>query len=181
MSEDTGTGAGETLRQIATNLFHGYGYTYYRTENELRADDQRIRRMVSELLQRSRKALSEAEARYRRERFPAPSRAQPFPPPEAQADARRLEALAGAVSALDGQIAHLPVPGNDFMTQRYRNEAETLRQLAEKDVELAEAAHGLLTLVEGLDLGAILPAASQIENAIEALRRKILERQTLLV
>ncbi len=181
MSEEGGPGAGEALRRFAVNLFHGYGYTYYREENDLRADDQRIRRMVSELLQRARKALSEAEARHRREAFPAPTRAQPFPPPEAQADARRLEGLAGAVSALDGQIAHLPVPGNDFMTQRYRGEAETLRRLAEKDVELVETAHRLTVLIDGLSPAAILAQAGEVEAAIGALRDKVLERQTLLV
>ncbi|MFD2781103.1 hypothetical protein ACFS32_08290 [Novosphingobium pokkalii] len=56
--------------QVALNLFRGYGYTFYRAENDLRADDQRIRRMVSELLQQARKGLSEAEGRYRREVIP---------------------------------------------------------------------------------------------------------------
>ena len=32
-----------TLRQIATNLFHGWGYNFYRAENQLRADDQLVR------------------------------------------------------------------------------------------------------------------------------------------
>lgn len=169
------------MREIAVNLFHGYGYTYYRLENELRADDQRLRRMVSELLQRARKALSEAEARWRRDRFPPPSRAQPFPPPEAQAGARRLESLAAAVSALDGQINHLPVPGNDFMTERYRNEADTLRLLSEKDLELVEAAHALVEMTSLTGLNDLLATADTIEDALTAIRNKVLERQALLV
>src|SRR6202008_268529 len=117
-----------------------------------------------ELLQRARKALSEAESRYRREQFPPPSREHPFPPAEVQANARRLEALTQAVSALDAQIAHLPVPANDFMTQRFRQEAETLRQLSEKDVELVEVAHVLCTRVESLGFAEILEKANAIET-----------------
>ena len=31
------------LRQVAINLFYGWGYNFYREENQLRADDQLIR------------------------------------------------------------------------------------------------------------------------------------------
>lgn len=179
MSESHPGGAGETLRQFAVNLFYGYGYNFYRDENQLRADDQRVRRMVSELLGKARKALSEAESRYRREKFPPPSRAQPFPPAEAQADAKRLEALAAAVSALDGRIAHLPVPENDFMSERYRREAQTLRHLADKDVELITLAQTLCEEAEG-GYAKALENADAIEAAITAIESKILERQSLL-
>jgi len=181
MSVPIEPGTGETLRQFAVNLFYGYGYNFYREENQLRSDDQRIRRMVSELLQRARKALSEAESRYRREKFPPPSRKNPFPPASAQADARRLEALATAVSALDGEIAHLPVPENDFMTRHFRNEADTLRQLSEKDVELVGQAQALAQIVEGSSLDVLVASADQIEAAIRAVKDKLLERQTLLL
>jgi hypothetical protein len=167
--------------QVALNLFRGYGYTFYRAENDLRADDQRIRRMVSELLQQVRKGLSEAEGRYRREVIPPPSRANPFPPAEMVANARRLEALAQGVSALDAQVAHLPVPTNDFMTSRYRNEAETLGRLAEKDVELVADAHALAEAVPGDDPLAVLDAASAITTAIARVKDRLAERQALLL
>jgi len=34
------------LSQIAINLFYGWGYNFYRQENQLRADDQLIRAQV---------------------------------------------------------------------------------------------------------------------------------------
>ncbi len=181
MNDEEPVGAGEVLRRVAVNLFHGYGYTYYREENNLRADDQRIRRMVSEQLQRARKTLSEAESAYRREQFPPPSREQPFPPAEAQTNARRLEALALAVSAVDGQIAHLPVPANDFMTQRFRREADTLKRLCEADVELVSEAQVLAASVEGRGYAALLAEAETVERAIAAVKARLLERQALLV
>jgi|SRR5579863_978185 len=181
MSDEQGGGIGPALGHFAVNLFYGYGYNYYREENHLRADDQRIRRMVTDMLQRARKALTEAESRYRREKFPAPSREHPFPPAEDQANARRLEALAGAVSGLEGHIAHLPVPENDFMTQRYRKEAETLRHLAEKDVELIERAQSVCMLCEDAAYAKVLEDGDRIEAAIASLRAKLIERQSLLV
>ena len=33
----------DALTEIAINLFHGWGYNFYRVENQLRADDQLIR------------------------------------------------------------------------------------------------------------------------------------------
>lgn len=174
-------GLGTRAAQVALNLFRGYGYTFYRAENDLRADDQRIRRMVSDLLQQARKALSEAEGRYRREVIPPPSRANPFPPAEMVANARRLEALAQGVSALDAQVAHLPVPTNDFMTARYRNEAETLNRLAEKDVELVADAHALAGAVPGDDPLAVIDAASAITTAIARVKDRLAERQALLL
>jgi hypothetical protein len=165
--------------QVALNLFRGYGYTFYRAENDLRADDQRIRRMVSELLQQARKGLSEAEGRYRREVI-APSRANPFPPAEMVANARRLEALAQGVSALDAQVAHLPVPTNDFMTalsQRGRDAGPA----GEKDVELVADAHALAEAVPGDDPLAVLDAASAITTAIARVKDRLAERQALLL
>ena len=38
------------LEEIAVNLFHGWGYNFYRFENQLRADDQLIRSKVGAIL-----------------------------------------------------------------------------------------------------------------------------------
>jgi hypothetical protein len=35
------------LRQVATNLLYGWGYNFYRIENQLRADDRLVRCLVS--------------------------------------------------------------------------------------------------------------------------------------
>jgi hypothetical protein len=144
----------------------------------LRADDQRIRRIAGELLQRARKAVSEAESRWRRERIPPPSREHPFPPPEALAGARRLEALAAAISALDGRVTHLPVPGTDKTSARYRDEAETLRALCAADVELVEAAEALCRAAEA---GPVLDNVEAIEAGLDTIQARLQARQALLL
>ena len=78
MSSDGFYDAG-VLRQIATNLFYGWGYNFYRVENQLRADDQLVRSKAASLLGIAMASVIAAETEYRREFLPAPSRAKPFP------------------------------------------------------------------------------------------------------
>src|SRR6202012_3674089 len=82
------------LRQIATNLFYGWGYNFYRVENQLRADDQLIRSKAASLLGIAMAGVETVEGASRREFLPPPSRGKPFPDPAAVAIAQRLERLA---------------------------------------------------------------------------------------
>jgi hypothetical protein len=169
------------IGEIATNLFHGYGYNFYRAENQLRADDQRVRELACSLLGRARGAIVRAESDYRRENIPPPSRANPFPDPAAVAEAQRLERLAHAVGALEGQIRHQPVPENDRMTQRYREELATLERLAEKDALLVGQAELLRLMVDGTSASDILMKRSEIDEGLAAIGQTLRERQAILV
>ena len=169
------------LGQIGINLFHGYGYNFYREENQLRADDQKVRTLVCELLARAQKAVSAAEGAFRRERIPAPTRANPFPPPEIVADARRLEALCKAIGGVEGQVRHAPVPENDRMTQRYREEGATLIALVEKDTLLVGQTETLRAMVEGKKPDAILAAAADIEEGVAAITQTLAERRIMTI
>ena len=117
------------LRRVAINLFYGWGYNFYRKENQLRADDQLVRAKAAWLLGQAVVAVHAAESAYRREALPPPSRANPYPDPAARAGAQALERLGGYIAALDGRLHAAPAPENDRMTQRYRNEADTLGQV----------------------------------------------------
>src|ERR1700733_7011160 len=101
------------LRQIATNLFYGWGYNFYRKENQLRADDQLVRAKAASLIGQAHQSLQAAEQGYRREKLPPPSRARPFPDAAAVASCQQLERLAGEFSALVGRLHNLPAPEND--------------------------------------------------------------------
>ena len=67
------------LEQVAINLFYGWGYNFYRKENQLRADDQLVRNKVGTLLSSARKSVETAEQAYRRDFLPPPSREKPRP------------------------------------------------------------------------------------------------------
>ncbi len=171
----------DALGQIGLNLFHGYGYNFYRQENQLRADDQKVRTLVCELLASAQKAVSAAEGAFRRERIPAPTRANPFPPAEIVADARRLEALCQAIGGVEGQVRHAPVPENDRMTQRYREEAATLLSLVEKDKLLVGQAETLRERVAGKKPDEILAILTDVEEGVAAITKTLAERRIMTI
>lgn len=168
------------LRQAATNLFHGWGYSFYRVENQLRADDQLVRSKAGGLLGIAMAGVSAAETEYRREFLPAPSRKKPFPDAAAIESAQRLERLAAAIGALEASIQQQPVPENDRMTQRYREEALTLQDLIHYDEQLVGQCDLLRSMVNGKDGAAILENLPDLQNGLEAIRATLLHRQAVL-
>jgi hypothetical protein len=166
--------------QIAINLFYGWGYNFYRLENQLRADDLVIREKACWLLGLSRAMVEAAESGYRRTYLPPPSRARPLPDPDAVAGARSLEALSAAVGDLAGIIRSLPVPDTDRMTQRYRHEAETLMALGACDRRLVGLAEMLRQILEGRDHGWILAHQADIREGLTLIAAQLRERQSLL-
>ena len=101
------------LDQQVVNLFYGWGYNFYRVENQLRADDQLVRAKACSFLGEARAAVVRAEAEFRRTRLPQPSRAKPFPDASVVGEAQSLERLSGAIGSLEGQIRNQPAPESD--------------------------------------------------------------------
>ena len=168
------------LRQVATNLFHGWGYNFYRVENQLRADDQLVRAKAAWLLGLALASVGAAEIEYRREFLPAPSRAKPFPDAAAVSSAQSLERLARAIGALEASIQHQPVPENDRMTQRYRQEAPTLATLLDHDLHLVGQCDLLRSIVDRQDGPSILKHLPDLEAGLEAIRSTLHKREALL-
>jgi hypothetical protein len=169
------------LRQIATNLFYGWGYNFYRKENQLRADDQTIRSKAGSLLGEAMAGVCSAENEYRREYLPPPSRAKPFPDAEAVAAAQKLERLAKAIGALEAALQHQPAPENDRMSQRYRQEAPTLQKLMEHDERLVGQCELLRRAVSGHDAPALLKSAADLEAGLDAIRETLRNREAVLL
>ena len=169
-----------TLEKIAVNLFYGWGYNFYRLENNLRADDLTVRAKVGWLLGQARDAVERAEGAWRRTHIPPPTREKPRPEPEITEAARRLEAMSRDIGALEGQIRSHPVPEADHMTNRYRREAETLHRLLQCDLGLVGRAETLRVLVEDADGEALLARAADVEAGFKSLARTLRERQAIL-
>ena len=168
------------IRKVAINLFYGWGYNFYRKENQLRADDQLVRAKACELLNQARAAVETAEVDYRRTRIPPPTRANPIPDPEAVAGAQALERLSRDIGGLEALIRNQPVPENDRMTQRYRKEAATLEALGECDQDLIGQSDLLHTLAQGRageDLIADLPS---LQEGLAAIRATLQRRAAIL-
>jgi hypothetical protein len=169
-----------TLRQAATNLFYGWGYNFYRVENQLRADDQLVRSKATWLLGIAMASVDAAETEYRREFLPAPSRAKPFPDAAAITAAQGLERLAREIGALEASIQQQPVPENDRMTQRYRQEAPTLKLLIECDEQLVGQCDLLRSMVNNKDGASILENLPDLEIGLAAIRATLHNREALL-
>ncbi|WP_428390749.1 hypothetical protein [Lichenicoccus sp.] len=168
------------LSQIAINLFHGWGYNFYRLENQLRADDLLVRAKVCETLGAARHSVEAAEAAWRQEFLPAPSRTQPRPEAKALRGAQTLEAIGRELGVLEGQIRSLPAPESDRMTERFRTEAVTLRRLAEADEVMAGHAEFLRALLVTATATWMIEAAVDIHASIMAVRNALQDRSALL-
>ncbi|HEV2135423.1 MAG TPA: hypothetical protein VGR47_14405 [Terracidiphilus sp.] len=169
------------LKQIAVNLFYGWGYNFYRAENQLRADDQLVRSKAASLLGLAAASVGEAESAYRREFLPAPTRAKPFPDAEAVAGAQRLERLAREISGLEQLIHQQPAPENDRMTQRYRNEAQTLQTLIGHDEQLVGQCELLRSMVSEQDGSALLKNEAALKQGLEVIRTTLQLREAVLL
>ncbi|HUJ40964.1 MAG TPA: hypothetical protein VLW54_10485 [Candidatus Acidoferrales bacterium] len=169
------------LRQLATNLFYGWGYNFYRVENQLRADDQLVRTKASWLLGVAKAGVGDAESKYRREFLPPPSRAKPYPDASAVDGAQRLERLGREIGALEILIQQQPVPENDRMTQRYRLEAPTLKALIGSDEQLVGQCELLRSLVEARDGASLLKEMADLEGGLEAIRATLRSREAILL
>ena len=169
------------LSQIAVNLFYGWGYNFYRTENQLRADDQLIRAQVESLLSQARASVETAESDYRRAFIPPPSRAKPRPDPEAVAIAQTLEKISADIGALGAKIRALPVPENDRMSQRYRNEAQTLATLLQIDQQLTGQAELLRQMLSSKDAPWIIENKPALLEGLTAITETLHARKTALL
>jgi hypothetical protein len=170
-----------TLRQIATNLFYGWGYNFYKRENQLRADDQLVREKAGWLLGHAAASVESAESNYRREFLPAPTREKPFPDAAAVAVAQRLERLVKAIRALVNRMTELPVPGSDRMTQRFREEAPTLEALIALDEQLVGQCELLRSTVEKHEGEWIAERMKEINAGLDAIDATLMKRQALLL
>jgi hypothetical protein len=169
------------LRQIATNLFYGWGYNFYKRENQLRADDQLVREKAGWLLGNAAISVETAESSYRREFLPPPTREKPFPDAVAVAAAQQMERLAKAIRALANRMTELPTPENDHMTQRFRAEAPTLEGLIALDEQLVGQCELLRSTVEKRDGAWIVERMKEVSAGLDAIDVTLMKRQGLLL
>jgi len=169
------------LREIAINLFYGWGYNFYRIENQLRADDQLVRSKAASLLGMAMASVSEAETEYRRKFLPPPSRQKPFPDAVAIAVAQDMERLARGIGALEALIQQQPVPENDRMSERFREEEPTLKALIRYDEQLVGQCDLLASMVNNKDGQSIVENLAALERGLEAIQVTLQNREAILL
>ncbi len=170
----------DPVSQVAVNLFYGWGYNFYRVENQLRADDLLVRHQVAGLLGDARVAIGNAESAYREARLPPLSREHPRPDPQALKDAHVLEGLVAQVGAIASRIRSLPVPENDRIAQRHRLEADTLARLLQADMALSGHADMLRRALQDQPPDWIVQHADDVRARVAAIAAALQERQAIL-
>jgi len=165
---------------VAINLFYGWGYNFYRLENQLRADDLLVRHRVAGVLGDARIAIGNAEAAYRGARLPPLSREHPRPDPLALKKARILEALVMRVGAVASRIRSLPVPENDRISQRHRQEADTLARLLQADMALLGHAEALSRGLREQSPDWIVQHAEDLTKHVAVIDAALRDRQSIL-
>jgi hypothetical protein len=175
-------GQDDPVYQTWVMLLNGYGYNWYRIDNQLRADDLLIRSRASEHLEAAAARLRKIEGNYRREYLPPPSRAHPYPDPDHLAAVRRIRAITDRVLAVDTRVRGAAVPPNDKIWERHRDEVDTLWRLSRCDVVLVGAAKDLAVFTAALPpAAAIDPAAEErVDLHLAYLTKSLAQRSDLL-
>lgn len=128
-------------------LLTGYGYNFYNTTNQARADDLLVRERASYHLGQAVDLLSQLQSEYQRRFIPPLTRANPDPPAEALAQVREIAATRQALSDIETHIRGMSVPAQDRLWWRFRQEQALLGQLLNFDLSLVRSSEDLYQYV----------------------------------
>jgi hypothetical protein len=175
-------GQASRLYRIGVMLLNGYGYNWYRLDNQMRADDLLARSRATEHLETAAARLSDLEGRYRRKYLPPPTREHPDPDPQHLATARHFRAVADQILEIDTRLRGAAVPPDDKIWLRHRSELETLQRLGKCDVLLVADAKELASLVADLpaDTGLDPEIEQQIAQHLARLAEELTRRDEIL-
>jgi hypothetical protein len=134
-------------------LLNGYGYNWYRKDNQLRADDLLVRERASHFIVEAAEKLQEQEAAFARQFLPPPTRENPFPPDDKLATHALIRRTRQELLALEGRIRGLSAPPTDRIRQRHRSEVDVLENLGRLDVQLVGFSQEVATAAGRLDVG----------------------------
>lgn len=176
-------GEGSPLWETFHMLLNGYGYNWYRADNQARADDLLVREKAGYFLGQAASRLLEAESAYQRKYLPPGTREQPFPPPDKIAAHRRLRELRQAILSTEAAVRSLPAPASDKVWQRHRLQLTTLNRLTNADIGLVGAAKLLADEVEKTTLdqwnGDEIP--EKLSDILRQFKALVEERRGLLL
>ncbi len=131
-------------------LLTGYGYNFYNKTNQARADDLLVRERASYHLSQAVALLGQLRNDYYTRFVPPLTRANPDPPQEVLAQLREIESVQQSLSALESHIRAMPVPTQDRIWWRFRQEQPLLMQLLQFDLSLVRGSEQIYGYVSQL-------------------------------
>lgn len=168
-------GEGSPLYETWVMLLHGYGYNFYRKDNQARADDLLVRQHAGHFIGEAASKLLRVEGEYQRRHLPPPTREHPFPPAERMATHRAIRELRQQLLGLEAEIRGMPAPADDKTWMRHRGQLDTLNKLLVHDVQLVGAAKLLDEQATQFQ-----PDGPMLEAPLQALREQLEQIRQLL-
>jgi hypothetical protein len=171
----------EALRRTWTLLLNGWGFNWYRLDNQLQADDILVRNRVCGELDAAGARLAEIEAAYRKRHLPPPTRAAPVPDPARLRAAQAIAALRARIAAIETQVRGSAMPPKDRIWAAHRDHEQMLAALLDADVRLVGAAHEIAAcLAAPTEAEAPDGMLARCERYLALLDRALGERKALL-
>lgn len=162
------------LKKLLVNTYLGWGYNAYGEANKDRAQDILLRNGICSVLGEARAALTERKLAIHRT-IPTPSRENPFPGAEERSKIKEIEHTIKLVEATEVLVRNQPVPMDDRIWLRYRQEADFLPRLIRADEAMAGyAVCARQYAQDGSELALVEKEISKLNGAISD-RRTILE------
>src|SRR5580700_146729 len=123
--------AGPSKNPIAQQLqllMSGRGFNFYDDRNKARADDLLVRQRAGGFIGEACAALTALEQQYRSAYIPPSTRENPYPPANAMAKLKEIGQTRNRLSEVETQIRSMPVPTQDKVWWRFRDERVLLEQ-----------------------------------------------------
>jgi hypothetical protein len=174
---------GRILYETWTLLLNGWGFNWYRLDNQLQADDLLVRNRVCADLAAAGARLRDIEAAFRQRHLPPPTRAIPLPDATRLREAQAIARLRERIAATETQVRGSAMPPNDRIWSPHRDHTQTLAALLEADTRLVGAAHDMAACAAAqpddfTDLDATLARCEALRGMLDtalAARRASLE------
>lgn len=160
-----------------TLLLNGWGFNWYRLDNQLQADDLLVRNRACGYLDDATAKLRAAEAAFRRRHLPPPTRAAPLPDPAKLRQAQEIGELRERLTAIETQIRGSAMPPDDRIQAGHRDHVQTLASLLEADTTLVGAAHEIAAALDAPDVEGL---AGKCEPYIAWLLHALSQRRAML-
>jgi hypothetical protein len=152
-------------RRLLSNLFYGWGYNFYRREDELDADDLLLRGKLSQLLHDCHAHLASLHAAFVR-RHLAPGRGGGHANPGVIDMVRTLERAQRELQAMEMLVLNAAAPEADCIRRQEREQGGAVAKLVALDGEALLALVTLRDAIARFDDGAA--AAVGIDAVLRA-------------
>ncbi len=137
----------DSLVQALQLALTGFGYNFYNSKNQARADDLLVRGKASAFLADAANCLMMLANDYQMRHIPPLTRENPNPPREALMAVEDIRRLQQEVGDLEARVRGMSVPTADRIWSRFREELTTLRQLMQFDLDLVRGAEAFYQYV----------------------------------